>query len=122
MSIASLIEAYGRTMTRSRQSWARDEAGGAYVSASPATAAIRGYLQQKAGAQGLRYGREATRHAATLYCLGGTDVKAQDLIGVAISGETRSYRVDSVVIPDDRATSDPLCHLIISLEEDLPRT
>ena len=122
MSIASLIDAYGRTMTRSRDSWTRDSAGGAFISASPSTASIRGYLQQRAGSQTLRYGRENTRHSATLYTLGSADVKAQDRITVSIGGESRAYRVDSVFIPDDRATTDPLCHRIIALEEDLPRT
>ena len=123
MSIGSLISAYGRTLTRTRPTWIRDAAGGAAVSttAGTTTAAITGYLQIGAGGVGLRYGRENVRFGATLYCDGTTDLKADDLLTVTIASETRTYRVDSVRVPDDRSTSDHLYHLIATLEEDLPR-
>lgn len=123
MSIDALISTYGRTLARQRPVWIRDTIGGARQSTTSGTttAAITGYLQIGAGDVALRYGRENVRYAATLYCLGGVDVKPHDLLTVAIASETRTYRVDTVRIPDDRATSDPLCHKIALLEEDLPR-
>lgn len=123
MSIGSLISSYGRTLTRTRPVWIRDAAGGASQSTTDGTttAAISGYLQIGTGAVALRYGRENVRFAATLYCDGTTDLKANDLLTVTISGEVRTYRVDSVRVPDDRSTADHLYHLIATLEEDLPR-
>jgi hypothetical protein len=124
VSIPSLITAYGRSLTRIRPTIGRDTAGAVVASttAATATATISGYLQQAAGAAGDRYGRENTQYTATLYCVPGTDVKETDLVRVTINSETRTYRVESVRIPDDRATSDLLGHMIISLQEDLPRT
>lgn len=123
MSIGSMISSYGRTLTRQRPVWIRDAAGGASQSttAGTSTAAITGYLQIGSGAVGLRYGRENVRFGATLYCDGTTDLKADDLLTVTIASETRTYRVDSVRVPDDRSTNDHLYHLIATLEEDLPR-
>jgi hypothetical protein len=123
MTIGSLISAYGRTLTRTRPVWIRDESGGATPSttAGTTTASITGYLQIGAGGVSLRYGRENVRFAATLYCDGSQDLKADDLLTVTISGEVRTYRVDSVRVPNDRSTADNLYHLIASLEEDLPR-
>ena len=123
MTIEGLILAYGRTLTNRRPTWIRDAVGGASMSgtAGTATTAISGYLQIAAGDVSLRYGRENVRHAATLYCLGSVDIKPDDEVTVTISGEIRTYRVDTVRIPDDRATTDPMCHKIVSLEEDLPR-
>jgi hypothetical protein len=123
MSIDALISAYGRTLARQRPVWIRDVSGGAAVSttAGTTTAAISGYLQIGAGAVALRYGRENVRHSATLYCLGSVDIKPDDLLTVTIASEIRTYRVDTVRIPDDRPNSDPLCHKICGLEEDYPR-
>jgi len=123
MSIDSLISAYGRTLARQRPVWIRDVSGGAAQSttAGTTTAAISGYLQVAAGAVSLRYGRENLRNPATLYCLGSVDVQPEDLLTVTVSGEIRTYRVDAVRIPNDRATSDHLCHKIVALEEDYPR-
>ncbi len=123
MTIGSLISAYGRTLTRTRPVWIVDSVNGALISSTTGTttAAVTGYLQIGAGGVSLRYGRENVRFPAVLYCEGSTDLKADDLLNVTIGGEIRTYRVDSVRIPDDRSTNDPLCHLICSLEEDLPR-
>jgi hypothetical protein len=125
MSIPSLIDSYGRSLTRIRPTSGRDTAGAVVASttAPTATATIAGYLQQGAGGVADRYGRMNTRYAATLYCLAeSTDLREGDLVQVSVSGATRTYRVDAVRIPDDRAAGDPLRHLIASLEEDLPRT
>jgi predicted aminopeptidase len=110
-------------MTRTRPVWIRDAAGGAAQSttAGTATAAISGYLQIGSGGVALRYGRENVRFGATLYCDGSQDLKANDLLAVTIASEVRTYRVDSVRVPDDRSTADSLYHLIATLEEDLPR-
>jgi len=123
MSIGSLISSYGRTLTRRRPVWIRDSAGGAAMSgtAGTTTAAITGYLQIGSGSVSLRYGRENVRFGATLYCDGTTDIKADDLLTVTIASETRTYRVDSVQVPDDRSTNDHMHHIIATLEEDFPR-
>ena len=125
MSIQSLIDAYGRTLTRVRPTIGRDSAGAVVASTTAATctATITGYLQQGAGASGDRYGRENTRYTATLYCLvENADLKESDLVRVSINSQTRSYRVNSVVVPDDRPAGDPLRMLVAILEEDLPRS
>ena len=123
MSIDALISAYGRTLARQRPVWIRDTIGGARQSSTSGTttSAISGYLQIGAGDVSLRYGRENLRFAATLYCLGSVDIKPEDVLTVTISSESRTYRVDTVRIPDDRPTSDPLCHKICTLTEDFPR-
>jgi hypothetical protein len=123
MTIGSLISAYGRTLTRTRPVWIRDASGGAAQSttAGTTTATITGYLQIGGGAVSLRYGRENVRFGATLYCDGSQDLKANDVLTVTIASEIRTYRVDSVRVPDDRSTADNLYHLIATLEEDLPR-
>lgn len=123
MSIDSMISSYGRTLTKVRPVWIRDAVGGGRTSTTTgtATAAITGFLQIGQGAIGLRYGRENVRHGATLYTLGSVDILPHDRLTVTIAGEVRTYRVDSVRIPDDRATSDHMCHKIATLEEDLPR-
>jgi len=128
MSIPSLILAYGRSLTRLRPNWIRDASGGAYVPPAPietitpgVTATVTGYLQIGAGAVALRYGRENTRHTATLYTLASEDIKAGDVLTVTVENETRTYRVDSVHVPNDRPADDPLFHRICGLEEDLPR-
>lgn len=126
MTIGSLISAYGRTLTRTRPVWIRDPAGGAAQSTAAgtetaSTASITGYLQIGGGSVSLRYGRENVRFGATLYCDGSQDLKADDVLTVTIASEIRTYRVDSVRVPDDRSTVDNLYHLIATLEEDLPR-
>ena len=123
MTIGSLISSYGRTMTRTRPVWIRDPAGGASQSTTDGTttATITGYLQIGGGGVSLRYGRENVRFGATLYCDGSQDLKANDVLTVTIASEVRTYRVDSVRVPDDRSTADGLYHLIATLEEDLPR-
>ena len=123
MSIEALISSYGRTLARSRPIWIRDESGGGRPSttAGTTTAAVTGYLQIGAGGVSLRYGRENVRFPAVLYALPSQDIKADDLLTVTIESETRTYRVDSVRVPDDRPSSDPLACRICSLEEDLPR-
>ncbi len=126
MSIPALIDSYGRTMTRTRPVMTRDTVGSAYLTAAGSTAAVTGYLQAGAGGVSLRYGREAVRYAATAYFLCGTDIREHDTltvtIGTAAGTATRTYRVDSVRTPDDRPASDHMCHMIVTLEEDLPRT
>ncbi len=124
MSIPSLITAYGRSLTRLRPTAGRDAAGAVVASttAATATATISGYLQGGSGSAGDRYGRENTQFSATLYCLPGTDLRETDLVRVTINSATRTYRVESVRVPDDRATSDALYHMIVDLQEDLPRT
>lgn len=125
MSIDALILSYGRTLTRSRPVYIRDESGGAKVSTTAgtivSTTKVSGYLQIGAGGVSLRYGRENVRFPAVLYALPSEDIKADDLLTVTIESEARTYRVDSVRIPDDRPSSDPLACRICSLEEDLPR-
>jgi hypothetical protein len=123
MSIETLITFYGRSLTKRRPVWQRDSSGGAYISSTTGTttSTISGYLQVGEPGVSLRYGRENVRTQATLYCLGAADIKPDDLLTVTIASEIRTYRVDTVRIPDDRPTSDPLCHKICALEEDYPR-
>lgn len=125
MSIPALITAYGRTVTRTRPTFTRDAAGAAVasVTASTATATFTAYLQQGSGSVADRYGRLNTQYAATLYALPeATDLKEGDSVSVTIGGATRTYRVDSVRVPDDRPEGDHMRHLIANLQEDLPRT
>lgn len=121
MSIASLIDSYGRTMTRTRQAWTRDITGGPVLTAAGSTAAVTGYLQAGGGGPALRYGRQNVQYSAVAYFLGGTDVKEHDTLSVTISGVARTYDVLSVVVPDDRATTDHMCHMVVGLQEELPR-
>jgi hypothetical protein len=128
LTIPSLILAYGRSLTRLRPNWIRDASGGAYVPTaaigtipSGVTATVSGYLQIGGGSVSLRYGRENTRYPATLYTLASEDVKPGDVLTVTIESETRTYRVDSVHVPNDRPADDPLFHRICGLEEDMPR-
>lgn len=124
MSIPSLITSYGRSVTRVRPTFTRDAAGAAVASttAATATATFTAYLQQGSGAVADRYGRLNTQYAATLYALPEVaDLKEGDTVTVTIEGATRTYRVDSVRVPNDRPAGDPMRHLIANLQEDLPR-
>ncbi len=124
MSIPSLITAYGRSVTRVRPTFTRDAAGAAVASttAPTATATFTAYLQQGSGGVGDRYGRLNTQYSATLYALPeAADLLEGDTVTVTIGSATRTYRVDSVRVPDDRSAGDPLRHLIADLQEDLPR-
>jgi hypothetical protein len=125
MSIPALINSYGRTVTRYRPTFTRDAAGAAIASttAATATASFTAYLQSGSGGVADRYGRLNTQYAATLYALPDkADLREGDTVVVTVNGATRTYRVDSVRIPDDRPTGDALRHLIANLTEDLPRT
>lgn len=122
MSVASLIDAYGRTMTRQRTAWTRDIVGGAVLTSTGSTAAVTGYLQAGGGAPALRYGRQNVQYSAVAYFLCGTDIKEHDNLIVTIDGTARTYEVQSVVTPDDRSSSDHMCHMVVGLQEDLPRT
>lgn len=113
MSVTSLIDRYGQTVTRRRTTYGKTTLGGVKP-AGYDDASIVVYLQVGGGATSSRYGAERARYAATGYCKAGTDVADGDLL---IFG-TRTYRIEDMRIPDERPTTDALSYVILGLEED----
>jgi hypothetical protein len=113
MSVASLIQQYGRTVTRRRVVEGRTALGGiAPVGYNDAPIVM--LIQVGGGATSTRYGAERARYSAVGYCEAGTDIQDGDL---AIAGD-RTFRVDSVRVPDERPIGDSLSYVICGLEQD----
>lgn len=120
MSIASLVAMYGQTMTLRRPTLV-DDASGFPTAQSYATTAVRGLLQVLGGSTDIRWGAERKRYGAVCYFAGSPSIEDGDQLTVSLDGKTRTYRVESVRIPDERPSGDPLRYSIAALEEDAPR-
>jgi hypothetical protein len=121
MSVESLIDQYGKTVTIKRPTIALDTTGNPTAS-SYATTSATGYLQVGSGATGVLWGGERARYSAVCYFKTGTDIVESDMVTASIDSQTRTFRVESKVIRDDRPSGDPLRYITVALQEELPRT
>lgn len=121
MSVESLIDQYGKAVTVKRPTVALDSGGNPTFS-SYATTSVTCYIQVGGGDTSLRWGGERNRYAATGYVKSGTDIVEGDFVVVTLDSLSRTYRVESRIVRDDRPSGDPLRYITVFLQEDLPRT
>lgn len=121
MSIPSLIDQYGKSVTVERPTYTRSTSGGPEI-ASTAQTSVTMLLQVGGGGSARAYGADRGSYDATGYVNDGTDVREGDFVLYADGVGTRRYRVESSRIPDERASGDDLAYVIVSLTEDRPRT
>jgi hypothetical protein len=113
VSVSSMIETHGKSVTRRRITTGKTAMGGV-APVGIADAPITMLIQVSGGGTGMRYGSERARYSATGYCVAGTDILDGDLI---IDG-TKQYRIESLHVPDERPIGDDLSYIICGLEED----
>lgn len=121
MSVRSLIDSYGKSVTVTRHTRTRDATGGPTISATATTAATM-LVQVGGGTTGRKYGSERATFAAVAYAYPDVDVATSDLVTYADGTGTRTYRVESVLTFDERVSTDDLSYQRIDLQEDRPRT
>lgn len=121
MSVDALISDLGVTLTIKRITWTRSVNGGPTISSTAATTAT-GFMQVGGASTTRRYGSERARFDATVYFGRDVDVKSTDLVTYADGVGTRTYRVESVRIPDERSSGASMAYQIALLQEDRPRT
>lgn len=108
-----MIQRFGRSVTRRRTTYGKTTLGGV-TPLGHADAPITMLIQVGGGSTSPRYGAERARYSAVGYCLAGADIADGDLV---IDG-TKTYRIESVRIPDERPVNDALSYVICGLEED----
>ena len=113
MSVTSLIQQYGVSVTKRRLTFGTTTTLGTKIT-SETTAAITMLVQVRGGSTGFKYGSERSEYDATGYVDRDVDILNADLIDY---GSDRKYRVDSVRIPDERPSGDPLGYKIVGLNE-----
>lgn len=120
MSVESLITQFGKACTIKRPTIALDS-GGNPTHASYATTSATCLLQVGGGGTGAMWGGERTRYSATGYFADGTDIVESDLVAFSLDSLTRTYRVESKVIRDERSSGDAMRYIAVGLQEDMPR-
>ncbi len=121
MSVASLIDNYGKSVTVERPTYGRSTSGGPEITSTAQTSVVM-LIQVGGGGSGRRYGADRGAYDATGYCEDGTDIRENDFVLYTDGVGTRRYRVEASRIPDERATADSLAYVIVDLSEDRPRT
>ena len=126
MSIASIVDRYGRTLyvMRPTASFASD---GSVVRTYPTTPTVtaKGFIQPSGQTSEVFEGRMNSRTTATIYFAGIVSILVDDLIydvlPVAVPASTsRVFRVTGTIVPGDLEATEHLCMSVCDAVEVLP--
>ena len=126
MSIASIVDRYGRTLyvMRPTTTTATD---GTVLRAFPTTPAVtaKGFIQPSGQTSEVFEGRMNSRTTATIYFAGIVSILIDDLIydvlPVAVPASTsRVFRVTGTIVPGDLESNEHMCMTVCDAVEVLP--
>lgn len=113
MSVESLIDQYGVDGVRRRLSFGTTTMGGSKVSGE-SQETIRILFQNGGGSTSTRYGAERAVYGVVAYAKAGADFIESDLY----DWDGKTYRIDSVRVPDERPVGDPLSYVILAMTQE----
>lgn len=113
MSIEAIIDQYGVDGVRRRLSFGTTTMGGSKVSGE-SQETIRILLQNGGGSSSTRYGAERAIYGVFAYAKAGADFTEKDLY----DWNGKTYRIDSVRVPDERPVGDPLSYVILGMTQE----
>lgn len=120
MSVQSLINQYGRTVTIASRSNATGAAGGVVVTWTNTTT-VTAWVQAASAQEAQLYGADRGRMAYAVYMAGSASVSNTDRLTASIDSETRTLDVLGVIRPGEMAAGS-LRHVKVIAQETLPRT
>lgn len=112
MSVTALIDQYGKDVTLRRIATGRTVTGGVRTQGEILNT-VRLLIQNGGGTKGTRYGAERAEYGIVAYAKAGTDIIAADLF----DWNGKTYRVETVRIPDERPTADALSYVIVGVTQ-----
>lgn len=113
MSIASMIERFGVTVSTSRSTQDIDATGGIYESYSAVITSTRMAIQRAMPADSEAIGARRTQSSATGYTRAGQNILVGDFVELP-SGET--FIVRGIYTPADATTTDYMAMMVLSLD------
>ncbi len=114
MSVASLIDRHGRTVTIERKDTDTIDAAGGRVEAWGTTATTQtAMIQVRSNSDAIAGGAERPARLATIYFDGKPALHVSDRVAY----DSSTWSVRSFRILDERSTSDALCYTIVEAVE-----
>ncbi len=114
MSVASMIDRHGRTVSIERKDADTVDAAGGRVEAwGTTTTTLTALLQVRANTDAVAGGAERPARTATVYFEGKPALHVSD----RLSYDSTTWAIRSVRVPDERSTSSGMCYTIVDAVE-----